>query len=88
MEILAVVAVTVCAALYAIADFIKRRRRHKFNEELRRYIQKHKEDSSFAMRAADSLMIAMIKASIFSFQIIPAVCRVWGWVALCPVRPC
>lgn len=53
MEILAVVAVTVCAALYAIADFIKRRRRHKFNEELRRhkfneemrrYIQKHKGD--------------------------------------------
>ena len=44
MEILAVVADTVCAALYAIADFIKRRRRHKFNEELRRYIQKHKGD--------------------------------------------
>ena len=44
MEILAVVAVTVCAALYAISDFIKRRRRHKFNEELRRYIQKHKGD--------------------------------------------
>lgn len=44
MEILAVVAVAACAALYAIADFIERRRRHKFNEELRRYIQKHKDD--------------------------------------------
>lgn len=44
MEILAVVAVAACAALYAIADFIERRRRHKFNEELRRYIQKHKGD--------------------------------------------
>ena len=28
----------------AVCDCIKRRRRHKFNEEVRRYIQKHKGD--------------------------------------------
>lgn len=42
MEMLAVAAVAVCAALYAIADFIECRRRHRFNEELRRYIQERK----------------------------------------------
>lgn len=44
MEILAVAAVAACAALYAAANFIERRHRRKFNEELRRYIQKHKGD--------------------------------------------
>lgn len=38
----AVAVVVVCAAMYTIFEVIERRKRKKFAEDIRRYIQKHK----------------------------------------------
>ena len=38
----AAVAVVVCAAMYTIFEVIERRKRKKFAEDIRRYIQNHK----------------------------------------------
>lgn len=38
----AVAVVVVCAAMYTIFEVIERRKRKKFAEDIRRYIQNHK----------------------------------------------
>lgn len=42
MSAAAVAVVVVCAAMYTIFEVIERRKRKKFAEDIRRYIQNHK----------------------------------------------
>lgn len=44
----AVTIVVVCVMLYTVFEMIENRKRRKFNENLRRYIQEHKGDWSDA----------------------------------------